>query len=204
MIKRALIFLITVIGVMAYGSRDPKTVISSDRMEMLRFHDHNEFVFLGNVQIRNVNFSGACERMWVYTTNASAHVKKWSNWLWVYGFKMVKKSVKWTSYLDKNIFDKQSSKKLDGVGHVKLIVGWGKVHLETEDPTTGEKKTAHAGKAVIYPDVTEMILTENPVVRSSTQGMFRGEKITFSRSSDRIIVENATQGQRAQVLLGDE
>ena len=87
------------------------------------------------------------------------------------------------------------------LGQIKLIIAWDNVHLETEDKDTGERKRSISGKAVVYPISMKMVLTENPSVYSSTQGAFRGGKITFYKNSGQIIVEEPEPGKRSQVFL---
>lgn len=182
-------------------ARDPSTVITSDRMEMLRFKDHNEFIFDGNVCIKSINFSGSANRMWVYTvplckkSNSYINIKPW-----LYVFKKQNVERIQFSYILKPI---EESGKASQVGQIKLIVATQDVFLETQDINSGEIRRANSNRAVIYPGEGKMILTENPVVYCSKQGTFRGGRITFFKSSDRVIVENPVQGNRSQVLLSE-
>lgn len=202
MIKRNVCLLLS-LGLSAFlHAKEPSTVISSDRMKMLRFKDHNEFLFLGNVQIKNVNFSGTCERLWVFSV-PSEQGHSWNFNPWFYGTHPVPAKLFTTCYLKFELVPTHTNEKLQQVGQIKIIVGWKQVHLETEDPVSGEKKRSFSDKAVVYPSSGKMILSENPVVYSSTQGTFRGGKIVFYRSSKHIQVENATPGQRSQVFLGE-
>ena len=202
MIKRNAFLLLSLVLGGFLHAKEPSTVISSDRMRMLRFKDHNEFLFLGNVQIKNVNFSGSCERMWVFSVPAEqAHA--WHFDPWFYGFISVQKKVFTTCYLKFETTSTRTHEKLQQVGQIRIIIGWKQVHLETEDPVSGEKKRSVSDKAIVYPSSGKMILSENPVVYSSTQGTFRGGKIVFYRNSKHIQVENAEPGQRSRVFLGE-
>ena len=201
MIKRMFVLLGLMLSTFL-NAKEPSTVISSDRLRMLRFKDHNEFLFLGNVQIKNTNFSGTCERMWVFSV-PSEQIHAWDFKTWVYGFKSVQTKLPSIQPLILAQTSDNSKAKFQQVGQIKLIVGWEHVQLETEDPVSGEKKRSFSGKAVVYPSSGKMILSENPVVYSSTQGTFRGGKIIFYRSSKHIQVENAEPGKRSQVFLGE-
>lgn len=194
--------LLLTLGSFLYA-KEPSTVISSDRMRMLRFKDHNEFLFMGNVQIKNVHFTGSCGRMWVFSVpSEQPHV--WNLNPWFYGFMPVQlKLPVWVCGLNFRQYSDNTNTKFQQLGQIKIIVGWKQVQLETEDPVSGEKKRSFSEKAVIYPGSGKMVLTENPVVYSSTQGSFRGGKIVFYRSSKHIQVENAEPGQRSQVFLGE-
>ncbi len=182
-------------------SREPSTVITSDRMEMLRFKDHNEFIFDGNVQIKSVNFSGSANRMWVYTVPLGKKCKSCINVeFWSYALKRQNVKQSQFSYILKH---QEENDKTSQVGQIKLIIATQDVLLETQDVNSGEIKRANSNRAVVYPGEGKMILTQNPVVHCSTQGTFRGGKITFFKSSERIIVENDEQGDRSQVLLSE-
>lgn len=202
MIKRICVLLGLMLSAFL-NAKEPSTIISSDRMRMLRFKDHNEFLFLGNVQIKNTNFSGTCERMWVFSV-PSEQVHSGNFKAWLYGFNAVPaKSPAVACSLNFETILGNPKAKLQQVGQIKVIIGWQQVHLETEDPVSGEKKRSSSEKAVVYPSSGKMILSENPVVYSSTQGTFRGGKIIFYRSSKHIQVENADPGKRSQVFLGE-
>lgn len=180
----------------------PSTTITSDRMEMLRFKDHNEFTFWGKVQIRSKNFYGECEHMWVYSKPNEPQPIALNHW--VYGEAVPSLEIPRWSYLlqFKQIQPKQVSTN-EPIGQIKKIVATQRVFLEAQDPETGELKRANSEKANIFPGEGKMVLTENPVVHSSTQGTFRGGKITFYKHSGRIIVENPDNKQRSQVLLSE-
>ncbi len=47
-------------------NRKPSTVISSDRLEMIRNAQQNEFKFFGKVNIESKDFSGKCDEMEVH------------------------------------------------------------------------------------------------------------------------------------------
>lgn len=202
MIKRnVIVLLVLVLNVFLYA-KEPTTVISSDRMRMLRFKDHNEFSFEGNVQIKNTNFTGSCSRMWVFSV-PSEHVHFLFVKSWVHGFNLVFEKIRTVCYLNFGQLSSDANAKFQQVGQIKIIIGWKQVQLETEDPISSEKKRSFSEKAVIYPGSGKMILSENPVVYSSTQGTFRGGKIIFYRASKHIHVENDEPGQRSQVFLGE-
>lgn len=180
----------------------PSTTITSDRMEMLRFKDHNEFTFWGKVQIRSKNFYGECEKMWVYTCSNTD--KNINLVIWHYGKNLSSfKLFHWNYLLPLNQQDEKLSQSDKSIGQIKKIVATQHVLLEAQDNQTGELKRAYSEKADIFPNEGKMILTENPVVQSSQQGTFRGEKITFYKNSGRIIVENLDNKQRSQVLLSE-
>lgn len=202
MIKNFVAFFICFVFLRELDAAEPSTSITSDRMEMLRFKDHNEFMFWGNVHIDSKTFIGSCESMWVYTqTNHKdsnfifkpfTYVLTWKAAdfsYFVYGKKL--------SWMDGN------EQRLSQVGQIKLIIAKHNVFLKTEDTVTKEVKQANSQRAVIYPLEEKMVLTENPIVRCSIQGTFQGGKITFYKSSDRVVVENPVQGQRSQVLLSE-
>lgn len=184
-----------------FGSA-PSTTITSDRMEMLRFKDHNEFTFWGNVQIRSKNFYGECEQMWVYSKPNEPQPIIFDHW--TYGKKFPSFEIFQWSYLLhlKHVQTKQIATN-EPIGQIKKIVAIKRVFLEAQDPETGEIKRANSEKADIFPSEGKMILSENPIVRSSTQGTFRGGKITFYKYSGRITVENPDNKQRSQVLLSE-
>jgi lipopolysaccharide export system protein LptA len=75
--------------------------------------------------------------------------------------------------------------------------------LQVEDARSGEIRQATSQKAVIYPKEGKLVLMGHPVVRCSVQGLFRGDKITFFRDSERVVVENNQPGKRSQVLLSE-
>lgn len=201
MVKLKIFVLFFFINFSYLYSREPSTVITSDRMEMLRFKDHNEFVFDGNVQIKSANFSGSSNRMWVYTVPLDKKGKPYINIkLWSYVFK--KQDAKQDRFFYVLKLSKENE-KTSQVGQIKLIVATQNVFLETQDVNSGEIRRANSNRAVIYPGEGKMILTQNPVVYCSTQGTFRGGKITFFKSSERVIVENPEQGNRSQVLLSE-
>ena len=202
MIKRNVLALLLLALGVSLHAKEPSTVISSDRLKMLRFKDHNEFLFIGNVRIKNVNFSGTCARMWVFSVQAE-QPHNWNFKPWFYGTTPVQTKLITTCYLNFETASTNANAKFQQVGQIKTIIGWDQVHLETEDPISGEKKRSVSGKAVVYPSSGKMILSENPVVYSSTQGTFRGGKIVFYRSSKHIQVENAEPGQRSRVFLGE-
>lgn len=176
--------------------KEPSTTITSDRMEMLRFKSHNEFTFQGNVVLKGKVFSGSCEFMWVYTEMVTHPVVP----LWYFLCPLKETPVEYHCWVQTC---KKKEQENSGIGQIKRIVAQRNVYLKTEDPVTGEVKQSNSGKAVIYPREGKMVLTENPVVRCSLQGTFRGGKITFFRASDRILVENSKVGQRSTVTLGE-
>ena len=141
--------------------------------------------------------------MWVFSV-PSEQVHSGNFKAWLYGFNAVPaKSPAVACSLNFETILGNPKAKLQQVGQIKVIIGWQQVHLETEDPVSGEKKRSSSEKAVVYPSSGKMILSENPVVYSSTQGTFRGGKIIFYRSSKHIQVENADPGKRSQVFLGE-
>ena len=180
----------------------PSTTITSDRMEMLRFKDHNEFTFLGNVQIRSKNFYGECEQMWVYSKPNETQQINCNHWIYV---KILPpfEIFQWSYLLSFKHVQTKLTLKNEPIGQIKKIVAIKRVFLEAQDPETGEVKRANSEKADIFPGEGKMVLTENPVVHSSTQGTFRGGKITFYKHSGRITVENPDNKQRSQVLLSE-
>lgn len=183
-------------------SATPSTTITSDRMEMLRFKDHNEFTFWGKVQIRSKNFYGECEQMWVYSKPHESKQIPLNTWL--YGQNIPSFKFVYWSYLSQFKQSQQThTHHQEPIGQIKKIIATKHVFLEAQDAETGELKQANAEKADIFPNEGKMVLTENPVVRSSTQGTFRGGKITFYKHSGRIIVENPDNAQRSQVLLSE-
>ncbi len=199
--KIAFVFWISFILLITFA-KDPSTVISSNCMEMLRFHDHNEFIFEGNVQIRNVNFIGSGGRMWVYSVTHTHQLDSIGT-RWFYLLQWNTKPFNWISYLNFNdkALDRSSMENFSQLGQIKLIIAWNNVQLETEDKVTGERKRSFSGKAVIYPISMKMELSENPSVYSSVQGSFRGGKITFYKNSGQIVVEDSRPGERSQVFL---
>lgn len=196
-------FVILIVSLLSIAfSKDPSTIISSDRMEMLKFYDHNEFMFEGNVQIKNVNFTGSGGRMWVYSVTHEQHSKKIISPL----FYLIKWEVKAFSQVYFLNFNVRSPNEVDAgsvsqLGQIKLIIAWENVRLETEDKETGEQKRSISGKAIIYPISLKMVLSENPSVYSSIQGAFRGGKITFYKNSGQIVVEESQPGKRSQIFL---
>lgn len=183
-------------------SETPSTTITSDRMEMLRFKDHNEFTFWGKVQIRSKNFYGECEQMWVYSKPKAPKLISLNSWF--YGQNVSSFRVIHWSFLSQNKQQvQQQTYTQEPIGQIKKIVAIKHVFLEAQDAETGERKQANSEKAEIFPNEGKMVLTENPVVRSSTQGTFRGGKITFYKHSGRILVENPDNTQRSQVLLSE-
>ena len=170
-------------------------------MEMLRFEDHNEFLFVGNVQLNGKEFSGSCDRMWVRTQSEQQAKNNSAVPLWCFAQKFSEQPCKLFCYLSPVDTLKTA---LSPAGQLKLIVAKGDVFLKTSDKETGETKQATAQKAVIYPNEKKMVLSENPVVKCSMQGTFRGEKITFFQNSGQVLVENSNAGGRAQVQLGEE
>lgn len=182
---------------------NPSTTITSDRMEMLRFKDHNEFTFCGKVQIHSKNFYGECEHMWVYT-HSDTKSKAIPLNFWFYGKNFQNLKIQpWTYLTSVNSKSNEQVPTNEPIGQIKKIVAKQHVFLEAQDTETGELKRAYSEKADIFPGEGKMVLTENPVVRSSTQGTFRGGKITFYKNSGRIIVENQDSTQRSQVLLSE-
>ena len=197
------IFFVAFIGP-SLVAKDPSTVISSDRMKMLKFFDHNEFLFEGNVQIKNVNFSGSGGRMWVYSvTHEQIMEDVVPRWFCLMPWNV--KSLTLVCFLNFN-FQKIDEGKLASVsqlGQIKLIIAWDNVQLETEDKKTGERKRSVSGKAIIYPLSMKMVLSENPFVYSSVQGAFHGGKITFYKNSGQIVVEESQPGKRSKVFLDE-
>lgn len=195
--------IIGVVSLLSMGfAKDPSTIISSDRMEMLKFYDHNEFMFEGNVQIKNVNFTGSGGLMWVYSVTHEHHTENIVPALF-YLMKWEVKAFPQICFLNFNLknLDDADTESVSQLGQIKLIIARGNVHLEAEDKETGERKRSISGKAVVYPISMKMVLTENPSVYSSTQGAFRGGKITFYKNSGQIIVEETQPGKRSQVFL---
>ena len=179
----------------------PSTTVTSDRMEMLRFEDHNEFLFVGNVQLNGKEVSGSCERMWVRTQSEQQAKNNSAVPLWCFAQKFSEQPRRLFCWLF-TIHTPEAT--LSPAGQLKLIVAKGDVFLKTSDKETGETKQATAQKAVIYPNEGKMVLSEHPVVKCSVQGTFRGEKITFFQNSGQVLVENSNAGGRAQVQLGEE
>ena len=140
--------------------------------------------------------------MWVYSKPNEPRPIALNHW--VYGQTTHSLTIHRWSYLVpfKQVQAKQSSTN-EPIGQIKKIVATQRVFLEAQDPETGELKRANSEKADIFPGEGKMVLTENPVVHSSTQGTFRGGKITFYKHSGRIIVENPDHKQRSQVLLSE-
>ena len=200
MIRNFIAFFICFVFLRELSAVEPSTSITSDRMEMLRFKDHNEFMFLGNVHIDSKTFVGSCESMWVYTqTN-----HKDDNFIFIpftYALTWKAANFSYFVYGKKLLWMDEAEQRLSQMGQIKLIIAKRNVFLKTEDAVTKEVKQANSQRAVIYPLEEKMVLTENPVVRCSIQGTFKGGKITFYKSSDRVVVENPEQGQRSQVLL---
>lgn len=199
--KYVFVFFIASLLSIAFA-KDPSTVISSDRMEMLKFYDHNEFMFEGKVQIKNVNFTGSGGRMWVYSVTNEHRSKKIIRSLF-YLLKWETEAFSQVCFLNFNLknSDKPNAGPISQLGQIKVIIAWDNVHLETEDKGTGERKRSISGKAIIYPISLKMVLSENPYVYSSIQGAFRGGKITFYKDSGQIVVEESQPGRRSQVLL---
>lgn len=195
--KRTLSCLLFLSCALLMAVKEPSTTITSDRMEMLRFKSHNEFTFQGNVVLNGKDFSGSCEFMWVYTEMVTRPPVVP---FWCLLCPLTKTSVEYYCWIQAR---KKKEPETSGIGQIKRIVAQKDVYLKTEDPATGEVKQSNSGKAVIYPREGKMVLTENPVVRCSLQGTFRGGKITFFKDSDRILVENSKIGQRSTVTLGE-
>jgi hypothetical protein len=201
-----------------YGiERTSSTIITSDHMEMLRKTSHNEFHFLGQVKMESKNFYGECDELFVYSLLSPPKVslspfhrrhlismcgphkqlnRNFLPWTYVNGD---------TFYpIHISVEDASSYRSIPTIGQIQKIIAYRNIFLETEDPNTGEIKRARSNKAVIYPDEGKMILTENPVVHCSQQGTFMGEKITFFKYSEHVIVENNQPQQRAKVILSEE
>lgn len=174
------IFCISCIFSRGYG-QDPSTVITSDRMELIRSAELNEFKFFGNVRVNSVSFSGECDEMTVYSTPISN-----------------RETSDVVAEKDKNIMNGGTTT----IGQIKEIIAIGDVHLKTEEAgEDGEKKESKSGRAHIYPNENKMILTENPIVTCSKQGTFSGDKITFFKDSGKVIVENNDPNKRAQAVV---
>lgn len=195
--KNFLILVICAICGSYIWAKDPSTTITSDRMEMLRFKTHNEFTFDGNVEMNSKDFTGSCEHMWVYT-EIEPTVKLIP--LWCYIFPLKETPIQFHNPLESS---KKSNDSTTGIGQIKWIIARKNVFLKTQDPVTKEVKQATSGKAVIYPREGKMVLTENPVVHCSIQGTFRGGKITFFKTNERVLVEDTRPGQRSTVTLGE-
>lgn len=196
-------FIILIVSFLSISfAKNPSTIISSDRMEMLKFYDHNEFIFEGNVQIKNVNFTGSGGRMWVYSVTHEQRTEEIVSALF-YLIKWEVKAFHQACFLNFNVKSPDASDvgSVSQLGQIKLIIAWDNVHLETEDKDTGERKRSISGKAIIYPISLKMVLSENPSVYSSVQGAFRGGKITFYKNSGQIVVEESQPGKRSQVFL---
>lgn len=179
----------------------PSTSITSERMEMLRFHDHNEFMFVGDVKIKSKNFSGSCDRMWARTQSIEQSEKDSCQWTWCYGQAWEEKP--WKPIYGFQLIE-SSKKEQTPINQLQLIVASGNVFLETKDAKTGEIKQSRSQRAVIFPKLGKMVLTQQAEVKCSVQGNFRGEKITFYKGSEQVIVENEHQGQRSEVFLGEK
>ena len=200
-VKQLLLCLFSAAFCNLLSAAKPSTTVTSDRMEMLRFEDHNEFLFVGNVQLNGKEFSGSCDRMWVRTQSEQQAKNNSVVPLWCFTRKFSEQPYKLFCCLSPVDTHKTT---LSPTGQLKLIVAKGDVFLKTSDKETGETKQATAQKAVIYPNEGKMVLSENPVVKCSVQGTFRGEKITFFQNSGQVLVENSNAGGRAQVQLGEE
>jgi hypothetical protein len=201
-----------------YGiERTSSTIITSDQMEMLRKTSHNEFHFLGQVKMESKNFYGECDELFVYSLLSPPKIslspfhrrylmsmcgpykklnRNFLPWTYVHGDTFCPINV--------SVEDASAYRSMPTIGQIQKIIAYRNVFLETEDPNTGEIKRARSNKAVIYPNEGKMILTENPVVHCSQQGTFMGEKITFFKYSERVIVENNQPQQRARVILSEE
>jgi len=200
--NKVLNYLLFVFSPFVLLASTPSTTITSDRMEMLRFKDHNEFTFWGKVQIRSKNFYGECEHMWVYSKPTEPQSIALN--CWFYGqIAPVLEISRWAYLVQFKRIQAQQTSPNEPIGQIKKIIATQHVFLEAQDPETGELKRANSEKADIFPGEGKMVLTENPVVHSSTQGTFRGGKITFYKHSGRIIVENPDKKQRSQVLLSE-
>ncbi|MDR0646857.1 MAG: hypothetical protein LBF43_00270 [Puniceicoccales bacterium] len=201
-----------------YGlERTSSTIITSDQMEMLKKTSHNEFHFLGQVKMESKNFYGECDELFVYSLLSPPQISLPPHyWRYLMGMcglhkPLNRNTLPWT-YVNGDTFcpiptsvgDASSHRSIPTIGQIQKIIAHRNVFLETEDPDTKEIKRARSNKAVIYPNEGKMILTENPVVHCSQQGTFMGEKITFFKYSERVIVENNQPQQRATVILSEE
>ncbi|MDR0755427.1 MAG: hypothetical protein LBE99_00735 [Puniceicoccales bacterium] len=212
-ISISLFFLPHIYGV----ERTSSTIITSDQMEMLKKASHNEFHFLGQVKMESKNFYGECEELFVYsllsppTISLSPFRRRCLTSMCGLCKPLNRNFLPWT-YVKGDTFcpihisieDASLQRSIPTIGQIQRIIAHRNVFLETEDPNTGEIKRARSNKAVIYPNEGKMILTENPVVHCSQQGTFMGEKITFFKYSERVIVENNQPQQRATVILSEE
>jgi lipopolysaccharide export system protein LptA len=200
-VKRLLLCLILATFGDSLPAAKPSTTVTSDRMEMLRFEDRNEFLFVGNVQLKSRDFSGSCDRMWVCTRSEQQTKNDFSDRLWCFVRRFSEQIHR--PFCCLYPVDENESTPSQ-MGQLKLIIAKGDVFLRADDKETGEVKQATAQKAVIYPNEGKMVLTESPVVKCSVQGTFKGEKITFFQNSGQVLVENSNQGRRAQVQLGED
>lgn len=195
--KHSLFFLWMLGETLVLRAATPSTSITSERMEMLRFHDHNEFMFVGDVKIKSKNFSGSCVRMWARTQSPEQFEKDFCQWVWYYG-------QTWEEKPWKPIYGFQSinpnKKEQTPAKQLQLIVACGDVFLETKDTETGEIKQSHSQRAVVFPKLGKMVLTQKAMVRRAKE-VFRGEKITFFKDSEQVIVENEQDGRRSEVFL---
>lgn len=189
-------------------NKSPSTVITSDQMEMIKRANCNEFHFTGQVQIKSKSFYGECEELWAYT---APFVPQVTHNPWAYLNKscapyLVSYKLRYWSYLSHQALPASSShdQLAPNIGQINKIIALRNVLLETNDVDTGEIKRAKSNKAVIYPHEGKMVLTKNPVVFSSKQGKFMGEKITFFKSSERVIVENKRTEERSTAILSEE
>ncbi|MDR1254745.1 MAG: hypothetical protein LBJ78_01800 [Puniceicoccales bacterium] len=213
LISISLFFLPPIYGV----ERTSSTIITSDQMEMRKKTSHNEFHFLGQVKMESKNFYGECDELFVYSLlNPPKISLSPLHWKYLVGMcgphkPLNRNLLPWT-YVNRDIFypisisleDASPNRSIPTLGQIQKIIAYRNVFLETEDPNTGEIKRARSNKAVIYPNEGKMILTENPVVHCSQQGTFMGEKITFFKYAERVIVENNQPQQRATVILSEE
>ena len=185
-------------SVIFYEGTRSRTSISSDRMVLLRFIDRNEFQFEGHVVIKSDRFYGSCERMWVCSQSEDQARLQYLFPRWCYIQPPTKVPVRlfcWALQVQ------HSFEVLEHIGKIKLIIARQHVFLQVEDPKTGEIRKANSQKAVIEPTLGELVLTGDVVVNCSQQGTFRGEKVTFYKESERVLVEKAKQSKRSRVIL---
>ncbi|MBR1843731.1 MAG: hypothetical protein IJ793_02565 [Opitutales bacterium] len=98
-VKKCLFCLFSAVFCSLLSAAKPSTTVTSDRMEMLRFEDHNEFLFVGNVQLNGKEFSGSCDRMWVRTQSEQQAKNNSAVPLWCFAQKFSEQPCKLFCYL---------------------------------------------------------------------------------------------------------
>jgi hypothetical protein len=199
-------------GFSCRGDRMPSTTITSNQMEMLRRATHNEFLFSGQVRVNGKNLYAECDELWVCSlatapSSPKTYPNPFTDVCRVRQPSSPLSSCRWSyialynGTLPSGFVDQRNH--VPRVGQIQQIVALRQVFLETNDPVSGEVKRARSGKAIIYPDEGRMVLTDNPTVSCSIHGTFSGEKITFFKYSERVIVENDRPQHRVQAVLAD-